>query len=120
MWLTAGLQQAGLDAQRKNGTLPYNSTGYSKLRGYLLTPITAAINYKAIQTGVTLSPAQIAEVNSMAGKPIDTTLSHQGWYLLISDADPVTRVARASPLITFLYVDGGSIQKIDLSSLMVQ
>ena len=120
MWLNAGLQQAGLGAQRKNGTLPYNSTGYSKLRGYLLTPITAAINYGAIQTGVTLSPEQIAEVNSMAGKPIDTTLSHQGWYLLISDADPVTRVARTSPLIIFLYVDGGQIQKIDISSLMVQ
>jgi hypothetical protein len=51
---------------------------------------------------------------------IDSTLSTQGWYLIIQPAAAATRAARASPTIILLYMDGGSVQRINLSSLLVQ
>ncbi len=72
------------------------------------------------QSTVALSELQKAEVNSAAGLKISDTLSLQGFYLQILDALPQVRVARGSPPCTFWYMDGGSIQKINLTSVEVQ
>jgi hypothetical protein len=78
------------------------------------------LNNGIITPNVPLSASQIIEVNTLAGMVIDNTLSTQGWYLIIQPASPQVRAARGSPTIILLYMDGGSVQRIALSSLLVQ
>jgi hypothetical protein len=63
--------------------------------------------------------AQAAEVNNDAGVTISTTLNQRGWYFQVLDATPQVRAARASPPCTFWYMDGQSVQQLNLSSIDV-
>lgn len=47
---------------------------------------------------------------------IAPTLTREGWYLQILPAGAQVRSNRGSPPCKFWWVDGGSIQKIDISS----
>ena len=120
VWLNNALQLALMELLQNVGSIPYNIQGYSLIEAACIDPISAAVNFGAIRPGVTLSAAQIAEVNSAAGLRIDTTLSARGWYLQIKDAAPQVRAARGSPPMTLWYTDGQSIQKITLASIEVQ
>jgi hypothetical protein len=100
------------------GSAAYNAPGYGLIRTALSSGmIAAALNFGAIRTGVTLSSTQIAEVNQLAGQVVDNVISTQGYYLQIQDPGATVRQERGSPIINFLYTDGGSIQSINLSSL---
>lgn len=120
IWLNSALQSALMNLLVTVFSLPYNQAGYSMIEAALLDPINAAVNFGAIRPGVTLSSSQIAEVNSAAGRKIDTVLSSQGWYLLIQDAAAATRAARQSPPMTLWYMDGQSVQQLTLGSVEVQ
>ena len=118
--LNAALQQALLAFLASAGSVAYNNEGYSALETVCLDPINAALNFGTIRTNVALGSAQIVAVNSGAGQKIDTVLSSRGWYLQIKDPGAQVRGQRGSPLMTFWYMDGGSIQKLNLASLLVQ
>jgi len=120
IWLTNGLQLALMTLLFGMKSIPYNAAGYELVRAACLDPITAAVNFGAINAGVPLSALQAAEVNNAAGLAIDGILSTQGWYLQILPATAITRGNRASPPISLWYVDGGSIQQINLASIEVQ
>lgn len=120
IWMNNEFQLALMNLLVVVNSIPYNATGYALIRAACADVITAALDFGAIQTGVTLSAAQIAEVNNAAGTAIDTTLSTKGYYLQISDASASTRSARSTPPMTFWYMDGGSVQQINLASVEVQ
>lgn len=120
IWLNNALQLAILVGMTTVGSIPYNSQGYSLIEAFCLDPIIAGLNFGAIRKNVTLSAAQIAEVNETAGIIIAPVLQTRGWYLQVKDATAQVRAARGSPPCTFWYMDGGSIQKIDLDSIEVQ
>lgn len=120
IWLNNALQLAFMVLLTSVKSLPYNAAGYNLLRAAALDPIQAALNSGVIRAGVTLSNSQRAQVNTAAGANIADTLQTSGYYLQILDADPITRGNRESPPMTFWYTDGGSIQKIELSSIDVQ
>lgn len=101
-------------------SIPYNASGYALIAAACQDPINQALNFGTIRAGVSLSQAQISEVNAEAGKNIAQTLQTQGWYLQINDATASVRAARGSPPITLWYTDGGSVQKINLTSITVQ
>lgn len=101
-------------------SIPYNDSGYAMIEAACMDPINAALNFGSIRPGVPLSALQIAEVNAAAGVPIDTILSTRGWYLQILPASAQVRTARGSPPCTFWYMDGQSVQKINLASIEVQ
>jgi hypothetical protein len=120
IWLNNQLQLALMELLTYLKSIPYNAAGYAMLEAACMDPINQAIRFGAIRAGVTLSQAQIAEINNAAGKSINEVLSQRGWYLLIEDATPQVRAARQSPPMTLWYLDGQSIQKIEMSSLNVQ
>lgn len=120
VWLNNSFQLALMTLLFSVKSLPYNAAGYSLIRASMMDPINAAINFGAIAQGVPLSSQQAAEVNNAAGIQIDGILSSQGWYLQILPAAPIARAARTTPPITFWYMDGGSIQQINVASLEVQ
>jgi hypothetical protein len=98
-------------------SIPYNNAGYSLIRAACADPINSAISFGSIVAGVDLSAAQIAEVNQAAGLKIDSFLFSFGYYLQIRDPGSVVRGQRGSPIITLWYVDGESVQKINLASI---
>ena len=118
--LNAAFQLAFMELLAGVNSIPYNTTGYSLLRAAAQDPINAALNFGSIQAGITLSQSQRAQVNTAAGYNIADTLQNVGWYLQITPASPLVRAARGSPPMTFWYTDGGSVQKIELSSIDVQ
>lgn len=120
MWLNAGFQNAGMALETAMRRIPYNTDGYGLIEAAFLDPINAGLNAGVIVANVPLSAAQVAEVNNAAGIPIASVLATRGWYLQIKPAAAPARGARTSPPITFWYMDGESVQTINMNSLDVQ
>lgn len=120
IWLNNALQLALMELLTGVKSIPYNEPGRALIRAACMDPINAAVNFGAIQPGVTLSALQIAEVNNAAGTKIDKVLSSQGWYLQVLDATPQVRAARKSPPCTLYYTSGGSVNQINLASIEVE
>lgn len=120
IWLNAAFQLALMVLLAGIRSAPYNGIGYGAIRTALLDPINAGVNAGVIQQGVTLSASQAQQVNTAAGAKVDGILQSLGWYLQVKDAAPIVRANRGSPPINFWYTDGGSIQKIDMTSTEVQ
>lgn len=119
IWLNSNFQLALMELLANTKSVPYVTQGYHLIRAALLDPIHDAKTFGAIQSGVELSNAQIAEVNQAAGLAIDGALFQAGWYLQILDPGAIVRGGRGSPVITFWYTDAGSVQKINMASIDV-
>ena len=130
IWLNNQLQLSLMVLLTTVNSIPYNAAGYALIEASLVGPsstpavpggpINQAVYFGAINAGVALSSAQVAEVNSAAGLPIDQTLFQRGWYLQVLPATAQVRAARTSPPCTLWYTDAGSVQKITLASIEVQ
>jgi hypothetical protein len=120
IWLNSELQLALISLLTQVNSIPYNAEGYNLLRSACNDPIQRALTAAVIQSGVTLSNSQRAQVNTAAGLPIADAIQNNGYYLQILDASPEVRAARESPPMTLWYTDGGSIRNIELSSIDVQ
>lgn len=120
VYLNSQLQLAVMELLVNVNSIPYNQAGYALIHAACMDPINQGLNFGMIVPGVTLSAAQVAEVNNAAGTQIDKTLNTRGWYLQIKDATAQTRGARQSPPITLWYMDGGAVQQIVLASILIQ
>lgn len=120
IWMTASFQLALLSFMVAMKSIPYNQAGYAGIKAACLDPILSFVNFGSIRAGVTLSQAQAVEVNTAAGVAIDSTLSTRGWYLQVIDPAPIVRGARGTPVCNFWYMDGESVQVINLASVEVQ
>jgi hypothetical protein len=120
IWLNSAFQLALMELLTNVKSIPYNPAGYALINAAMQDPISAAVNFGLIDENVNLSAAQIAEVNNAAGVNIASTLQTQGWYLQVQTASAQTRGNRQSPPITFWYVQGGSVQSINVSSVEAQ
>lgn len=119
VWLNSAMQIALLAFLASAKSVPYNAAGYSLIEAALADPIEAGLNFGAFAPG-SISASQQAQVNAAAGRNIANTLQTQGYYLLVADASSSVRAARGSPPMTFFYLDRGSVQAINLSSVAVQ
>jgi hypothetical protein len=120
IWLNNALQLALLSLMTQVKALPYNRVGYDLVGAAMQDPIDAALNFGAIAPGVPLSNAQAAEVNTAAGVKIDQVLGNVGYYRQVKAATAQVRSLRRTPPITLWYMDGGSIQQINIASVEVQ
>lgn len=120
IWLNNALQLSLMTLLTQSKSVPYNTMGYALIEAACMDPINAALNFGAIRAGVPLSALQIAQVNAAAGLAIDTALVAKGFYLQVLAATAIVRAARGSPQCTFWYLDGGSVNKINLPSIEVQ
>lgn len=120
IWMNNAFQLSFMVMFRDVGHIPYNDDGYEIIGANITTDIEAAVNFGAIVAGVQLSEAQKTIIIGLAGSDITDIIFTRGWELTIQDPGPTVRAARGSPVCTFFYTDGQSVQRIDLSSLMVQ
>jgi hypothetical protein len=120
VWLNANLQLAMINLLVGAGSVPYNAQGYSLINAACNDPLSAAVNFGAIRTGVQMSNSQAIQVKNALGVDVTQNLYAQGFYLQIRDASAASRVARTSPPMTLYYMDGGSVQQLTLASIEVQ
>jgi hypothetical protein len=119
LYLAVSLQQAMVTLLQQQKSLPYNAQGYGLITAAALDPINAALNFGTIRANVAPSSSQIAQMNAAAGQPIDGIVGTRGWYLMVSPASAATRTARQSPPIALFYMDGQSVQQINIASVDV-
>jgi len=120
IWLRRSLQQALFETLLAYKSLPYNADGYNAIYQGAQDVISQATANGVIRAGVTLSPSQRAQIDSQAGFAIAGEVVDKGWYLQVTDPLSTTvRTERGSPIVNFWYCDGGSIQKIVVSSTTV-
>lgn len=117
--MNSGFQIALMNLLTTVNAVPYVAQGYALIEAACQGPINSAINFGSIQAGVTLSSAQIVEVNTQAGANIAPTLQTRGWYLQVLDPGAVVRGNGGSPSIIFWYTDGGSVLQISMASIDV-
>jgi hypothetical protein len=121
IWMNARFQSDLMTLLQSVPSIPYNTYGYQGLIATSLQDaIAAAVNYGAIRVGIRPTSTQAAAVNNAAGVDITNTLFAQGWYLQVKDPGGPARQARQSPVINFWYMDGQSVQKINLTSTLLQ
>jgi hypothetical protein len=119
IWMNNQFQLALMSLLVAVKSIPYNQAGYTMIRAACLDVINAAVNFGAIRAGVSLSQAQASEVNFAAGIKIDDVLGTRGWYLQILDPTAQVRAQRGTPQCSFWYMDGQSVQRINLASVEV-
>lgn len=120
VYLNSQFQLALMTLLTTANSIPYNADGRTLINAACMDPIIQALNFGSIRAGVALSTLQAALVNDAAGLEIDKTLSNRGWYLQVLDATAQVRALRGSPPMTFWYMDGGSVQRINLASIVIQ
>lgn len=122
IWLNNQFQLAIVEGLTQTNSVPYNADGDTLIESWLMDPITQFATFGGLRAGVQLSSAEAAEVNSAAGLAIDSILSTRGWYLqvLASQTSAQVRAQRGSPPVNFWYMDGGSVQVIQMASILVQ
>ena len=121
IYLNRELQRANFETMLAYRSIPYNQDGYTALYNGSLPVAEAAKTSGIIRAGVTLTSSQKLQVDTAAGRTVSDTLQTVGWYLLVTDpANPgQARQNRTSPFMAFWYCDGGSVQRINLSSTAV-
>ena len=119
LWLAESIKAAEISLLQQQPSIPYNQQGYTLISQAAQDPINAMANFGAIRAGVTPSASQIAQMNAAAGVPIDSFLSTRGWYFQVLDASAATRAARQSPPCSLWYMDGQSVQQLNIASVDV-
>lgn len=118
--LRRNLQQALFETLLAYRSLPYNAEGYNAIYQGAQDVISQFVLAGVIRAGVSLNASQIAQINAQAGFDIAGEVIDKGWYLQVTDPITTTvRTERGSPTVNFWYSDGGSIQKIVVSSTTI-
>lgn len=120
IWFNQSLQTSIVTLMLNTNSIPYNQVGYNLISAACNDVIQAAVTNGVIQSGVTLSSAQAEQINSAAGANVAPVIQTRGWYLQVGPATAAQRAARSSPPCTLWYTDGGSVNRINLGSIVVQ
>lgn len=119
IWLSVNLQQAMVTLLQQTPSVPYNTAGYGLIKSAALDPINAALNFGIIRSNVKPSASEAAAMDGAAGLPIAGYVGTRGWYFQVAEASATTRAARQSPPISLWYMDGQSVQQINIQSVDV-
>lgn len=119
VWLNNALQAACMAGFGQTPRVPYNEEGYTLIRAWMQDPINRALNAGIIDTGVTLSAAQKAELLREAGRDISGELFTDGYVIRVNDPAPAVRRKRESPEVSVWYTYGGSVHRLDAASTAV-
>ena len=122
IWLNNSLQSSIITMFTSMNSVPYNNAGYAMIKAGCQTPLGQALINGVINRGVALSSTQAAQVDTAAGVIIDPILATTGYYLQVGVPAPtvVQRANRATPNCTLWYMDGGSVNQLNLASVNIQ
>ena len=119
VWLNNALQVACMAGFEQTPRVPYNSEGYALVRAWMQDPVNRALYSGIIDTGVTLSESQKAELTREAGRDISGELFTDGYVIEVNDPAPAVRQQRESPECSVYYTYGGSVHRLNIASTAV-
>ena len=119
IWMNNLFQVALLSLLSNALSVPFSVDGDARIEASLSEAIDQARNFRAFEPAA-MTASQIVAVNADAGRDISNALQTQGYYLLVTTASTAVRNSRGPRLIKFYYLDRGSVQSINLSSVAVQ
>lgn len=114
LWLRNALQVSLMNGLAQVGRVPYNDEGYTTISAWCIDPINRALNNGTIDTGVTLSESQKAQLISEIGSDVSDQINTDGYYLTVSDPGAQARVKRNTPIVGLWYTYGGSVHRLDV------
>lgn len=116
VWLDNALQVACMSGFEQCPRVPYTEAGYTLIRAWLQDPISRALYSGIIDTGMTLSNSQKAELTREAGRDISGELYTDGYVIQVNDPAPAVRQERESPEVSIWYSYAGSVHRLDVAS----
>lgn len=116
VWLNNALQVACMAGFEQTPRVPYNDEGYALVRAWMQDPVNRALYSGIIDTGVTLSESQKAELAREAGRDISAQLFTDGYVIQVNDPAPAVRQKRESPEASCWYCYGGSVHRLTIAS----
>lgn len=119
VWLNNALQVACMAGFEQSPRVPYTDEGYALVRAWMQDPVNRALYSGIIDTGVTLSESQKAELQREAGRDISGELFTDGYVIQVGDPAPAVRQKRESPECSVWYTYGGSVHRLDIASTAV-
>lgn len=119
VWFKNVLQVAIMNGLTSAGRVPYNDLGYTLVRAWCMDPINRAMYNGVINTGVTVSESQKAQLIQETGEDIAEELFTNGYYIQVKEPSAAIRATRESPDVYLYYTYGGSINKITVASTML-
>lgn len=120
IYMHSQLQLAGINLLMAAKSVPYNDTGKAMHRAAYKDPIDQMINFGGIQNGVELDELEKTLINQQAGFDAAMQLYLDGWCLVLGTATSEIRRKRAALPSMLWYTDGGSVHRINLSSINIQ
>jgi hypothetical protein len=120
IWMNNFFQSSLMSLLTATPSIAFNPAGDATIAAGLSTPINAAASFGAFRPGVTLSASQVAAVNAATGVNAAAALQNRGWYLQVVPSSPAVRQARGPKQCVFYYMDGQSVQSINLNSVELQ
>jgi hypothetical protein len=126
IWLNAAIQLAEVNMMLIQQSIPYNQSGYTTINAAVTSgassPVQIALMNGVINPGVPLTASQISAVNIASGVSggIAQTLSTRGYYFQVLPATGTQRANRTSPTTTLWYMDGGSVNQLNIASIDIQ
>lgn len=114
LWLRNAIQVSIMNGLAQVGRVPYNDEGYTTISAWCIDPINRALNNGTIDTGVTLSESQKAQLISEIGSDVSDQINTDGYYLTVSDPGAQARVKRDTPIVGLWYTYGGSVHRLDV------
>lgn len=119
VFLNSQLEKALFVGLMEHRSLPYNAYGRAVIADLCTPALLQAINNGTIRIGVSISVSQKAAIIQTTGVDITRELTDNGYFLQILDATPEVRAQRGSPPINLFYMDGQSVQRINMPSIVV-
>lgn len=120
VWLKNKIQLALVNGLTMAGRVPYNDAGYTMIKAWFADPINAAKLNGVIQSGVSLSESQRAELINEIGADKSQQIYSDGYYLEVSDPSAQVRANRETPVIGLWYTYGGAVHKMDVPLTLVK
>lgn len=117
--LAVSLQNDMVSLLQQQKSIPYNNQGYALITAAAMDAINDSLNFGTIRPNTPPSSSEAAQMNAAAGLAIDLIVGARGWYFQVLPASATIRAARQSPPVTLWYMDGESIQKINLAAVDV-
>lgn len=114
LWLRNAIQVSIMNGLAQVGRVPYNDEGYTTISAWCIDPINRALNNGTIDTGVSLSESQKAQLISEIGTDVTDQIITDGYYLTVSDPGAQARVNRDTPIVGLWYTYGGSVHRLDV------
>lgn len=119
VWLTDQIQNALATLIAGVGRLPYNRDGQSSVAASLTSVAQLGLNNGVIEAGNVFDATQVQAIIELVGTDVSPQLTAAGYYIYFAPITAAARVQRAPFQVSFLYTNGGAVNRIAVGQVFI-